>query len=41
MNNLSQKYIESKDKGIITPEALRNPLTRKMLTSVMKEGRNN
>lgn len=40
MNNLSQKYIDSKGVGLMTPEALRNPLTRKMLCTPMKEGIN-
>ena len=40
MTNLSKKYIDTNDIAIMTPEALRNPLTHKMLTTSMIEGIN-
>jgi hypothetical protein len=39
VNNLSQKYIGMKEMSCMTPEALRNPLTKRMFTLPMNESR--
>jgi hypothetical protein len=38
VNNLSQKYIDMKSVGCMTPEAVRNPLTNRILSLPMNEG---